>query len=245
MGVETGIGWTNHTFNPWWGCTKVSAGCDHCYAEGFDKRIGGDHWGAGKPRRVFTDKHWNEPLKWNEAAVKAGTRRMVFCASMADIMDDEAPKGALERLWQLIDATPMLIWQLLTKRPQRYAQRLPKAFKWNNVWLGTSTENQETFNLRYPIAMQAAMDRNLIAWISYEPAIGPLTIVGGYHPDWIVCGGESGGGRREFKAEWAETLLAECRQADIPFFMKQMSAITAPAAKALIPAHLMVQEFPN
>ena len=72
MGKETGISWTDHTFNPWWGCTKVSPGCDNCYAEAFDKRVGGSHWGKGQPRRTFTDKHWNEPLAWNRAAEKAG-----------------------------------------------------------------------------------------------------------------------------------------------------------------------------
>lgn len=249
MGKETGISWTDHTWNPWWGCTKVSAGCDHCYAEGFDKRVGGDHWGKGKPRRMFGDKHWNEPLKWDresESQFHGGFEmRKVFCASMADIMDDEAPEGVLDRLWELIDNTPFLIWQLLTKRPQRYAQRLPEKFKWNNVWLGTSCENQDCFELRYPILRDVAMKHNAIAWISYEPAIGPLTICDGSRPDWIICGGESGGGRREFKQEWAENLLAECRMKDIAFFMKQMSAITAPEGKRLIPPHLQIQEFPN
>ncbi len=245
MGEKTGISWCNHTFNPWWGCTKVSAGCDHCYAEGFDKRIGGDHWGKDKPRRVFPDKHWNEPLKWNKLATDSGAKALVFCASMADIMDDEAPEGALERLWALIDATPHLIWQLLTKRPQRYAKRLPESFKWGNVWLGCSAENQECFDLRYPIVCDVALKHNAIAWVSYEPALGPLSITGGHHPDWIICGGESGGGRRNMPVEWAENLLAECRQYDVAFFMKQMSAITAPAGKLLVPEHLKIHEFPN
>ena len=72
MSKDTGISWTDHTFNPWWGCTAVSAGCDHCYAEAFDNRMGGDHWGKGKPRRTFGDAHWREPIAWNEAAKKAG-----------------------------------------------------------------------------------------------------------------------------------------------------------------------------
>ena len=127
MGRETGISWTDATFNPWWGCTKVSAGCDNCYAEKFDRRVGGSHWGKGMPRREFGDKHWNEPLKWDVDAKKSGRHLRVFCASMADVMDDEAPSGARQRLWELIDATPNIIWQLLTKRPHRYV-RLP-AFK--------------------------------------------------------------------------------------------------------------------
>src|SRR6185437_14583692 len=115
MGEVTSIAWCDHTFNPWHGCTKVSPGCDNCYAATFDKRVGGNHWGKGVERRVFADKHWREPLKWNEDAAASRVRRRVFCASMADVMDDEAPAGQRERLWALIDDTPHLDWLLLTK----------------------------------------------------------------------------------------------------------------------------------
>lgn len=243
MGIETGISWTDHSWNPWWGCTKVSAGCDHCYAETFDKRIGGDHWGTGKPRREFGEKHWKEPLQWNEAVPQGETQR-VFCASMADIMDGEAPFGARKRLWELINATPRLTWQLLTKRPQFYDMRLPE-FPHRNVWLGASAENQDCYNLRWPYVWKAAIARELVSFISYEPALGPLTFGTLRCPDWIICGGESGAGRREFKQEWAENLLAECRTRGTKFFMKQMSARTAPEGKKLIPAHLQIQEFPG
>lgn len=250
MGIETAISWTNHTFNPWWGCTKVSDGCDNCYAEGLDKRIGGDHWGPGKPRREFGEKHWNEPLKWNELARAAGRPSLVFCASMADIMDGEAPFGARKRLWELIDRTPQLIWQLLTKRPQFYKMRLPEVFKHGNVWLGATAEDQPNYDLRWPILNEIATKMGLLSWISYEPAIGPLTIDRArfdHAPRWIICGGESGGGevRREFDQAWAENLLAECQLIGTKFFMKQMSAITAPAGKKLVPAHLRIEEFPG
>src|ERR1700690_3208874 len=108
MGKDTSISWTDSTFSPWWGCTKVSPGCDNCYAETFDKRWGTPHWGKGVPRRVFSDKHWAEPLKWNRLAGASGKPWRVFCASMADVMDDEAPEGQRERLWELIDQTPNL-----------------------------------------------------------------------------------------------------------------------------------------
>lgn len=95
------------TFNPVWGCTKVSPGCDKCYAESFDKRVGGHHWGKGMPRRTFGDAHWGEPLKWNRDAQKSGVKSKVFCGSMCDVMDDEWPDGVRERLWDLIDQTPL------------------------------------------------------------------------------------------------------------------------------------------
>jgi protein gp37 len=147
MGVETGIMWTNHTFNPWWGCTKVSPGCDNCYAETFDKRVHGvgkGHWGKDAPRRTFGDKHWNEPLKWNKAAEKAGKPALVFCASMADWCDADAPPGALESLHALWRATPWLRWQMLTKRPGRIARSLPAGWGqgYPNVWLGTTVEDR-------------------------------------------------------------------------------------------------------
>lgn len=247
MGEVTGISWTDHTFNPWWGCTKISPGCDHCYAEAFDKRVGGAHWGKDKPRREFGDKHWNEPLKWNRDALKVfGRRARVFCASMADVMDDEAPAGARERLWTLIDETPNLIWQLLTKRPQRYMRYLPKEFRHCNVHLGMTAENQEFFDVRVDYLIDAAVYTGTPDWISYEPAIGPLTLSTrpNYNPDWIIFGGESGANRRPCERKWADDLLKECRERGTAFFVKQMSARTPAEGKALIPSDLMIQEFP-
>lgn len=253
MGIETGISWTDSTFNPWWGCTKVSPGCDNCYAEAFDKRYGESHWGKGVPRRVFGDNHWNEPLKWEKMAEASGKPWRVFCASMADVMDDEAPAGQRERLWELIDKTPHLTWQLLTKRPQRYQKYLPLSFKNWNVWLGTTCEDQERYDLRWPIMaeLRDVYAGLLPVWISYEPALGPLTLerfrhkIGFGVPDWIVCGGESGSGRRPFEKRWAEDLKAECETAGVSFFMKQFGARTPAEGKALIPPHLLVQKFPR
>lgn len=252
MGEVTGISWTDHTFNPWWGCTKVSPGCDNCYAEAFDKRVGGAHWGKGEPRRTFGDKHWNEPIRWNRQAEKEGRKHRVFCASMADVMDDESPEGERERLWKLINETPNLQWQLLTKRPHRYERYLPAEFKHNNVWYGATAENQEFFDVRWPILCELVIQRGGIAWISYEPAIGPLSIVqspltGFYYnvrPDWIIFGGESGNNRRECYRAWADRLKDECAISDCSFFVKQMGGRTPTEGKVAIPPELMIQEFP-
>ena len=246
MGKTTGISWTDHTFNPWWGCTRVSPGCDNCYAEAFDHRVGGDHWGKGVPRREFKDKHWREPLLWDQNAERDKVNRKVFCASMADIMDDEAPEGARERLWNLIDDTPHLIWQLLTKRPHRYVRYLPARFAFRNVWLGTTAENQEFYDVRWPILYEQAYFMGLPTWISYEPAIGPLTIINhSAVPNWMICGGESGHARREFRREWADELLVECRHYGVSFFMKQFGGLTAEIGKRAIPPELMIHEFPK
>ena len=248
MSKVTTISWTDHTFNPWWGCTKVSPGCDHCYAEAFDKRVGGKHWGKGSPRRVLSERCWRGPLQWNRDALNTlGRPARVFCASMADVMDDEAPEGQRERLWKLIDETPNLIWQLLTKRPHRFERYLPPTFKHGNVWLGVTAENQEFYDVRWPILQKECAKRDLTAWISYEPALGPLTLnTHAERPAWIIFGGESGHGRRECKREWADAIVAEIAKCKprVQFFMKQMGARTPAKGKELIPAELLIQEFP-
>lgn len=244
---DTHISWTDNTFNPWIGCTAVSPGCDHCYAETLNHRWGNDNWGKGKPRRVTSESNWHQPVKWNKEAAKAGRVEKVFCASLADVMDDEAPVGVRERLWALIDSTPNLIWQLLTKRPTRYERYLPAVFKHNNVWLGTSAETQDYYNVRWPILAEISEKMNLKSFISYEPALGPLTLrqCFGRCPDWIIMGGESGPKRRIMSQSWAENLKKECEDSGISFWMKQMSARTPEEGAALIPVDLLVRQFPN
>src|SRR5207245_7041240 len=152
MGKNSSIEWTDHTFNPWWGCTKVSPACTNCYAEVWARRVGADVWGASSERRFFSEKHWQEPLKWNADATAMNRRKRVFCASMADVfesrhdLDDERAK-----LWNLIDATPSLDWLLLTKRPENIQLMAPWKDIWpRNVWLGTTVENHMYAETRLP-----------------------------------------------------------------------------------------------
>src|SRR5690348_6382330 len=211
MGANSKIEWTSHTFNPWWGCTRVSPGCAHCYAETLAHRYGQDVWGKGKARRMASEKVWAEPIKWNAAAIKAGERHRVFCASMADVFDAEAPAGARERLWALIRATPALDWLLLTKRPENIPDMLPPDWGrgYANVWLGFSAENQAMLDKRI---QEADKVEAAIWFISYEPALGPLD----FHPaqlagiDWVIFGGESGPGARPALASWARDVRDQC-----------------------------------
>ncbi len=217
MGKKTEITWCDHTFNPWWGCLRVSPGCEHCYAETQTKRWGHQLWGPEQttPRRFFGDKHWNEPLHWNAAAPDLDHRPRVFCASMADVFEDrrdlDEPRA---RLWRLIEATPNLDWLLLTKRPENMRTLVPESWRggWPpNIWAGTTTENQEYANLRL---RHLAQLRALVSvlFVSAEPLLGPvsLDLVGaadvghGFqmgvnyldqeycHIDWVITGGESG-----------------------------------------------------
>ncbi|MEO0413899.1 MAG: DUF5131 family protein, partial [Verrucomicrobiota bacterium] len=113
------IEWTDHTFNPWWGCEKISAGCKNCYAEGVADRFAPGLWGRFGSRRISSEKVWSDPVKWNRRAESAGVSARVFCASMADVFEErpelESPR---ERLFRLIEDTPNLQWLLLTKRPE-------------------------------------------------------------------------------------------------------------------------------
>ena len=248
MGKDSGIEWTDHTFNPWWGCEKVSPACDLCYAETFAKRTGNAVWGKDAPRRFFGDKHWNEPLKWDAMATKAKTRAKVFCASMADVFEDRADlEPQRQRLWKLIEKTSSRDWLLLTKRPENIGKMAPWGYNgpWPfNVWMGVTAENQRRLDerMKYLGAIPAAL-----RWISYEPALGALSLVE-WHllVDWVIIGGESGAGHRPMKQEWATDLIKECRELDVVPFMKQLGGF--PDKRHDInefPEGLRVREFPR
>jgi protein gp37 len=239
MGV-TRIEWCDFTFNPWVGCTKVSPGCDHCYAEGWAKRSGQVQWG-NHPRRRTSEANWRQPVKWNKQAAAEGVRRRVFCASLSDVFDNKAPPEWRQNLFTLIEATPNLDWLLLTKRPENIAKLLPpppvSGWPWPNVWFGFTAEDQEHFDHRWPIM------REVPAWVrfcSYEPAIGPLELPHGIKGlDWLICGGESGPKHRPMDPWWAASMRLDCAAHGVRFFMKQM------AGKAPIPPELLVREFPK
>lgn len=267
MSEKTGIEWTDHTFNIAWGCMKVSPGCQHCYADTLSRRYGHDVWGPAKTtgRRTFGEKHWRDPLKWNAAAERKGVQRRVFCSSMCDVFEDHPTIDAeRERLWPIIRATPNLDWQILTKRPERIAANLPADWGegYPNVWLGTSVESQEYADERIPhlVAIPAA-----VRFLSCEPLLGPLTfrwaswnpVINANHLDglrqlhWLIIGGESGPGARPCGVEWIRTIIAECDEARVACFVKQLGA--RPDVVSITkkggdwtewPGDLRVREFP-
>jgi protein gp37 len=126
MGEYSKIEWTDHTFNPWTGCTKISPACDHCYAEAWSKRTGLVRW-ENHPRGRTTESYWKEPIKWNARAFKRehGHWPRVFCASLADLFDNQVPLEWRGDLFALIRECPRLDWLLLTKRPQNIKKMLP------------------------------------------------------------------------------------------------------------------------
>lgn len=228
MAQNSKIEWTHHTFNPWWGCVRISPACKHCYAESWARRVGMDLWGARSDRRFFGDAHWREPLKWNAAAAAAGERRRVFCASMADVFEKRAELDAWRaRLWPLIEATPALDWLLLTKRPEHVATMAPWSSIWpRNVWLGVTAENQKWAERRLPLLVAT---RAVVKFVSAEPLLGELDLRSwlatagdvGAGVNWVIAGGESGGSARPMNPLWAENLRDQCVLAGTAFHFKQ------------------------
>jgi len=263
MAKNSKIEWTDHTFNPWHGCVKISEGCQNCYAEA--RQFGGDWWGKDKPRRFFGEKHWNQPIKWNAEAEKLGIRYKVFCGSYCDVFEKrEDLKEPRERLGELIEDTPYLDWLLLTKRPENvyvllgelnwvvplpYAEHPTGELEYDlnpyipgNVWLGVSVENQKQANIRIPELLKTPAK---VLFLSCEPLLESIDltklikvgnyVAGGGASDlpltcgqetddiqWVICGGESGPNARPMNPSWARFLLKQCKQINVPFFMKQM-----------------------
>lgn len=227
MGEKTAISWCNATWNPWWGCAHVSPGCVHCYAETLAARYGSDVWGKTAPRRTFGDSHWRQPLAWNRKAEREGKRLKVFCASMADVFEPH-PALVSERvkLWKLVVETPWIDWQILTKRPEYVPEMVP--MRWvvdgfpQNVWLGTSVEDQQRANER--VLQLATLPVTSVRFLSCEPLLGPVEIPGGRgYVDWVIVGGESGPKHREMDLSWLEDIADWCQLTSTALWVKQDS----------------------
>jgi protein gp37 len=223
MGENSTIEWTDHTFNPWTGCQRVSPGCDHCYAEALAKRSPRTFgsWQPGGERKRTSEAYWRQPLAWNTQASFAGRRDRVFCASMADVFDTAAPADWLADLLVLVKHTPALDWLLLTKRPQLIRRQLREAAavarvtgrndvadwvdQWlggeppAQVWLGTTVENQAEADRRIP-HLRSVPAR--VRFLSCEPLLGPLNLMrapaeGGGWDNWLT------GDRHRGNAIWS------------------------------------------
>lgn len=243
MGANSKIEWTDHTWNPVVGCTKVSPACDNCYAEAWAKRTGQSQLWNGARRRTSA-ANWRQPLKWDRDAARDGVRRRVFCASLADVFDNQWDSDWREAMWRVIDQCRNLDWLLLTKRPQNIAKMLPTGvdlpkWPWPHVWLGATAENQEEM-VRRRISLLSVPAA--VRFLSCEPLLHPvwLPALDGYpQVDWVIVGGESGAHAREMHPNWARSLRDQCAEMGIAFFMKQLTK------KAPIPPDLMVRQFPR
>jgi len=223
MAKETDIEWADSTFTTWFGCTKISPGCDECYA----KRIThGKGWGT-EPRIHTSPSYWRQPLLWNADGPRFqrvhGHRQRVFCSHMSDFFDNQADPQWRADAWKLIRATPNLDWLILTKRLQNIAKMLPPDWGngYPNVWLGISAEDALYYVQRWTIL---ATIPAVVRFVSYEPALGalgPVDIGVGVLPDWIIAGSESGPRARPCDLAWVRSVRDQCQSAQVPFFWKQ------------------------
>lgn len=238
MSGDTSIEWATKVWNPVTGCTKVSEGCRHCYAERVAKRF----WGE----RDFSDIRCHEdrlvdPLHWKKP-------QRVFVNSMSDLFHPEVPEAFQHRLFKVMKECPQHIFMILTKRPDRMFERVP-FFPMNNVWLGVSIENQQAANERIPFLLKTPAGK---LFISIEPMLGPIDLDNIIPPghydrrilstmgvsvysgnngpcaledhqklDWVICGGESGPDARPLYPDWVRALRDQCVHNGIPFFFKQ------------------------
>ena len=260
MGKNSAISWTNHTWNPWVGCFKVSAGCKNCYFYRDSKRYGNDP----KEIRVTKPATFNAPLKW--ARTDPG---LVFMCSWSDFFLTEVAQEVREKAWDIIRTTPQNTYQILTKRPENILGMLPADWGagWPQVWLGVSVENQEMANLRI---LQLLYVPAHLRFLSVEPLLGPMTLRYVQYKDWVeinvladtrgvrrphahevpriswvVCGGESGPGARPMNPQWAIDIKDECGEAGVPFFMKQMGGWPNTRHRLEdMPLDLQLREFP-
>lgn len=218
---DTSIQWTNFTFNPWIGCTEVSPACANCYAREMSNFRGWAKWGKGAPRKRTSEANWRKPLQWNKQAAWEGVRLKVFCASLADYLDNEVPQAWRDDLFSLIERTPHLDWQLLTKRTESLYLKLPVAWIKNprpNVWLGATVESSA-------YAWRADDLREVpaaVRFLSCEPLFDDLADLDltGIHQ--VIIGGESGGKARSFNLAHARQLMARCREQGVAVFVKQL-----------------------
>jgi protein gp37 len=274
MGENSKIGWTHHTFNPWIGCTKVSDGCDHCYAESLSKRTGLVIWGQGQERHVTSADYWKQPTRWYKAARAAGERHRVFSASLADIFDKEAPIETRRRFWDVVTMTSGYLeglehggldYLLLTKRPGRILEVMNEDglpydfFVTRGCWLGTTIENKAAL----PRIASLTGVASRVHFLSMEPQLEDTPIPAHYlehrdlqnHSlDWVIDGGESGANARPMRLEWAYNNMDACQKAGVAFYFKQTGAVLARqlglkdkagADPDEWPEPLRVQQFPK
>ena len=256
--LKTAIEWTDRTWNPVTGCTKVSPGCANCYAERITNRFAGPD---AFDKVVLHPERLEDPLRWKKTS-------RVFVNSMSDLFHECVPDGFLDAAFSVMARRRLHTFQILTKRAERVRNyfadpltriRVAKAIAWNdipqwplpNVWLGVSVENQRFADERIPLLLQTPA---AVRFISVEPMLGPVDLFnadgdglrGGLKGalDWVICGGESGPGARPLHPNWARALRDQCQSAGVPFFFKQWGGRTPKAGGRLLDGREW-NEFPK
>lgn len=216
MSQGSNIEWTEHTWNPVTGCSKVSQGCKNCYAERMAKRL--KAMGAVRYTNEFEPTlHWDlieAPRAWKKP-------RLVFVNSMSDLFQDDVPEEFIRRVFSTMEECPQHTFQILTKRSERL-RSLAGRLRWpRNVWMGVSVEDARVMHRVADLADVPAAVR----FLSCEPLIGPLVDIPLENIDWVIVGGESGPRARRMEEEWVKSIQRQCRAAAVAFFFKQWGGV--------------------
>ncbi len=216
MASESKIEWTQMTWNPVTGCSKVSQGCKHCYAERMAKRLhamGNSRYANGFNVTLHPDL-LELPLKWKQP-------RIIFVNSMSDLFHEKIPLEYIERVFAIMNRCPQHTFQVLTKRSVRLAQ-VARELEWTpNIWMGVSVEDEHVLSRIIDLQQVPAVVR----FLSCEPLVGPLENLPLKGIQWVIVGGESGPHARPMKREWVTSIFRQCRKAQVPFFFKQWGGV--------------------
>ena len=212
MAQQSSIEWTDATWNPVTGCTKVSPGCKHCYAERMAKRL--ESMGQARYRNGFQltlqPDVIDQPLTWKKP-------RLVFVNSMSDLFHDEVPLSYLEKVFQVMAEARWHVFQVLTKRSERLAEIASRLVWPSNVWMGVSVESEDyTYRIDDLSDIPAA-----VKFLSVEPLLGPIKKLSLRNIDWVIVGGESGPHARPIDPNWVRSIRNDCVTEGVPFFFKQ------------------------
>ena len=211
--TNTSIEWTDKSWNPVTGCTKVSPGCIHCYAEAITKRF---KFPNGFNLTLYPER-LEQPLSWKKPC-------RIFVNSMSDLFHEEIPLEFIQSVFQTIKRTPQHTYQILTKRPERMVELIPHLEFHKNIWLGVSVESQDYIS-RIDLLRQVPAN---VRFLSCEPLLGSLYLdLTNIH--WVIVGGESGQKHRPMNIEWAEDIRDQCQKAEVAFFFKQVGGRTSKA----------------
>jgi protein gp37 len=226
MAAATHIEWTEMTWNPVRGCTRVSEGCRHCYAE----RLAGRFCGTGNAfegvaHRTASGARWTNQIRLLPESLDLPKRwrqpKTIFVNSMSDLFHEDVPVSFIRDVFRTIELCPQHTFQVLTKRSNRLATLANELFLPGNLWLGVSVEDQNVVHRVHDLASVPAAVR----FLSVEPLIGEITRLplDGIH--WVIVGGESGPGARPMRPEWVESIYEQCRAHDVAFFFKQWGGV--------------------
>lgn len=236
MAQSSTIEWTESTWNPVVGCTRVSEGCRHCYAERMAKRLaaiasaaterGANPGRTGNYQAVVNKRgRWNNTVYLDHAAVEDPLSwrlpRVIFVNSMSDLFHEAVPLDFIQKTFDVMNRCPQHTFQVLTKRPERTAEIADQLHWSSNIWMGTSVENAEVTHRVHALRRVPAHVR----FLSVEPLLGPIPRLPVKDIHWIIVGGESGPGARPMKKEWVIQIRDRCEKFGVPFFFKQWGGV--------------------